>query len=691
MSRLPRRALVAAVLLSTFSLCYSADYYVGETGRTDRPAVSPGELSVGDPPSPHGASADQESTIFELDPKELYFPEVEAAIKASGVERLAVQSEGVPMSIRTFAEINVNTITARRSFQKQDPVYTILGMIYQNKLWVRSPILPVESKELAEAFGLDPNAHNRVSPVWVMKTPKARSLVMGALSGDSNITDNLPKELEKPLSKFAMRMAAFLNLPSEFKLVPLGEGSDVWLSPSHLENPALLQDPALANKVARIDKSDEPFAAVLRLDAELRKSYEEQKPDGLAAATAEAREQLTGSRDYIAQGRLAVDYWNTRIRPFQKSAWIYFAAFAAFLFYFFTARKNDSPGESPSGRKWEDGRVSEYASTTPETSGLNPAASLFESLVPTSGLAMSAAGAGSAGDFPLGGGTHPGTAATGEAGAAAFQTSGGYGDPILEAQTETAMGHRGAWAFAYALMILAAVVLVGALIARAWIKGWSMPVSNMYESITFAMAAFGVLAVVMEGIYRRGWVGLGACLAGWALMLLANSMPVYSRKVEPLVAVLNSVWLNYHVTSLLISYSCFLMAFVFGILYLVKDLTGNRPGRLPRAETFEYLAYRSVQVGWPLLTLGIFLGAVWANTAWGSFWSWDPKETWALITWLTYTVYLHLRINLGWTGRKSIIASMIGFVMVLLTYFGVSYLPGLSGGLHSYAAPIKRG
>lgn len=689
MSRLPGRILAAAVLFSTCLFTHAADYYVGDTGRTDKTTVAPSEMPMGDAQSTGTSQAGDAPTVFELDPKELYFPEVEAAIKASGVDRLAVQSEGVPMSIRTFAAINVNTITARRSFEKQDPVYTVLGMIYQNKLWVRSPILPVESKELAEAFGLDPKAHNRVSPVWIMKTPKARALVMGALSGDSAVTDNLPKELEKPLSKFAMRMAAFLNLPSEFKLVPLGEGSDVWLSPSHLQNPSLLQDPALMEKVARLDKKAEPFAAVLALDAELRKAYEEQNPEGLAAATASAQAKLIGSRDYIAQGQLQADYWNTRIRPFQKSALVYFAAFGAFLIYFFTARKPSGRDKGKPGT-WEDGRVEEYA-PGPQPGATAPANVLLNALAPNTGMAMSAAGAGgAAADFPLGGTLTPGAGSGAGAEGRHFHTVSGYGDPILDGQIETAQGNRVAWAFAYGLMILAALVLVAGLVTRAWIKGWSMPVSNMYESITFAMGAFSIVAVIFEGIYRRGWVGAGACLAGWGLMMLANSMPIYSRKVEPLVAVLNSVWLNFHVTSLLISYSCFLMAFVFGILFMVKDLTGNRPGRLPRAETFEYLTYRSVQVGWPLLTLGIFLGAVWANTAWGSFWSWDPKETWALITWLTYTIYLHLRINLGWTGRKSVIASMIGFAMMLLTYFGVSYLPGLSGGLHSYAAPIKR-
>ena len=272
---------------------------------------------------------------------------------------------------------------------------------------------------------------------------------------------------------------------------------------------------------------------------------------------------------------------------------------------------------------------------------------------------------------------------------APFKTAGTYGDPILQAEAESSAGSKAAWGIAFSFMLAAAGTLVAALVVRFLLKG-TMPVSNMYESITFAMGAFAVVSLTFEGVYRRGWAGAGASLMGWALMTMANSMPLHSRKVEPLVAVLNSVWLNFHVTSLLISYSCFLLAFVFSLLYFVKELTGNRSGMLPRAHTFEYLTYRSVQVGWPLLTLGIFLGAVWANTAWGSFWSWDPKETWALITWLTYTVYLHLRINLGWVGRKAVIASIIGFTMMLLTYFGVSYLPGLAGGLHSYAEPIKR-
>lgn len=266
---------------------------------------------------------------------------------------------------------------------------------------------------------------------------------------------------------------------------------------------------------------------------------------------------------------------------------------------------------------------------------------------------------------------------------------GTYTDPVAVENAKTTGGSRVAWGMAYALFVGAGLMLVLALVTR-FILGGRMPVSNMYESITFAMGAFAIGGIVFEGIYRQGWVGIGLSFFGWGLMTMANSMPLHMRKIDPLVAVLNSVWLNFHVTSLLISYSLFLIGFVFCLLYLLKDITGNKTGMLPRAEVFEYLTYRSIQVGWPLLTLGIFLGAVWANTAWGSFWSWDPKETWALITWFAYTIYIHLRMNIGWTGRRSIVAAMVGFLMVLITYFGVSYLPGLAGGMHSYAEPIKR-
>ncbi|MGI8906516.1 MAG: c-type cytochrome biogenesis protein CcsB [Candidatus Sumerlaeaceae bacterium] len=671
----------------------TADYYVGDTGRTEKPALSANaaEISAGDPAStgpaasssagdPHEASA-----IFQLDPKELYYPAVETAIKQSGIDQIAVQSEGVKTSLRTFAEISVSAITGRSRFNDQDPVYTTLGMVYQNKLWVRSPVIPVESARLAEIFGLNPKVHNRVAPTWVMKTPKARTLVMGVLTGDESFSAGLDKDVQDALKKFAFRMSTFLNLSGEFKIVPLPNSEGVWLAPSHFSRPDLLRDEDLQHRVSTLDPKAEPWASTLALDAALREAYEAQKPDQITSATAGFLGKITSNPEYMSNFVRRLDFWNTRIKPFQKAAWIYFAAFAVFLTAMAIARRR-MPPPSDQTHAFPDGRTEDYAPGAREYMGKepNPISALMASQ--QAGFATNVAGL----DIQ----TTAGSFVPVNAGEAAadwpMRANAGFHDPIISAELETAPLPKLGWRIGFGLQLAAGLMLIAALVIR-FILGGRMPVSNFYESLTFAMGAFAVLTLIFEGIYRRGWIGMGACLTGWALMTAANAMPLHSRKVEPLVAVLNSVWLNFHVTSLLISYSCFLLAFVFGILYFFKELTGNRPGALPRSDAFEYLAYRSVQIGWPLLTLGVFLGAVWANTAWGSFWSWDPKETWALITWLTYTVYLHLRINLGWTGRKSVIAAMVGFAMVLFTYIGVNYIPQLASPLHSYAAPIKRG
>lgn len=684
-----RKLWIGALVCAWAVGAQGADYYVGDTGRTEKPTIS-ADAAAGatdDAATSAGATDAQGGAapaVFQLDPKILYYPEVEEALKKSGIDQLAVQSEGVKTSLRTFADISVSAITGRGKFNDQDPIYTTLGMIYQNKLWVRTPIIPVESAKLAELFGLDPKTHNRVAPTWVMKTPKARTLVMGTLMGDESFSAGLDKDVQDALKKFAFRMSAFLNLAGEFKIVPLPNSDGVWIAPSHLSRPELLRDEDLQHKVSQIDPHAEPWASTLKLDAALKAAFEEQKPEGVAAASSTFLARMRATPDYLDDFHRKLDLWNTRTKPFQMSAWIYFLAFAAYVITLSLARRRGAPPDGPGeAAPIVDGRTEEYAPGAREYMGkeLNAFSAM---LAGQPAVAMSTGGL----DVPSTGGFMPTQPET--SGGPMHATNSGFRDPILAAERETAAPSRAGWRTAFGLQVLAALTLVVALVVR-FILGGRMPVSNFYESVTFAMGAFSILALVFEGVYRRGWIGLGGCLTGWALMTAANSMPLYSRKVEPLVAVLNSVWLNFHVTSLLISYSCFLLAFVFGVIFFIKDLTGNRAGVLPRSDAFEYLAYRSVQVGWPLLTLGIFLGAVWANTAWGSFWSWDPKETWALITWLTYTVYLHLRINLGWTGRRSVAAGMVGFGMVLITYFGVNYLPQLASPLHSYAAPIKRG
>jgi ABC-type transport system involved in cytochrome c biogenesis permease subunit len=165
---------------------------------------------------------------------------------------------------------------------------------------------------------------------------------------------------------------------------------------------------------------------------------------------------------------------------------------------------------------------------------------------------------------------------------------------------------------------------------------------------------------------------IGAGLSVLCLVLLASSSFMDSAP-RPLVPALKSNWLTIHVLLSFISYAAFAVAFVAAIVFLAsKD---------KRSSKADETSYRSILLGYPFLTLGIVTGAVWANQAWGSYWSWDPKETWALITWLIYGAYLHLRLTHGIQGIKSSIMAVIGFGLVLFTYFGVNYL---LSGLHSY-------
>lgn len=245
------------------------------------------------------------------------------------------------------------------------------------------------------------------------------------------------------------------------------------------------------------------------------------------------------------------------------------------------------------------------------------------------------------------------------------------------------------WSGLGVLLIGLAIHTAGG-VMRYMISGY-VPVSNMYESITFTAWSAILIGVIFEIFQRRGFVGLVTAVVGFLALILVAQMPLHDVRMHPLRAVLNSYWLNIHVTAMLISYGAFAIAAGVAVVYLFKSLLGREAlfGGTPLMdlEQTEEFAYRLVQVGWPILTVGICLGAVWADTAWGRYWGWDPKETWAFITWIVYTIYLHSRMVMGWRGRVSAIACLIGFVMVLITWLGVSYLPWFAGGLHTYASP----
>ena len=154
------------------------------------------------------------------------------------------------------------------------------------------------------------------------------------------------------------------------------------------------------------------------------------------------------------------------------------------------------------------------------------------------------------------------------------------------------------------------------------------------------------------------------------------STPLMPKEATPLVPALQSYWLWLHVSVTMLGEAFFAVAFIASIMYL----TAKEP---EKKDKMDSVGYRCVAVGFPLFTLGgLIFGMVWAYKAGGTYWSWDPKEVWSLITWIVFALYLHTRIVMGWKGKRSAIIALIGFLAALFTYFGVNYL---LAGLHSYA------
>jgi cytochrome c-type biogenesis protein CcsB len=223
---------------------------------------------------------------------------------------------------------------------------------------------------------------------------------------------------------------------------------------------------------------------------------------------------------------------------------------------------------------------------------------------------------------------------------------------------------------------LAFAFLTASLIMRSIYVGHG-PFSNMYEfSVSFSWGALGAY-LFFERRYHLRTLGLVVLPIALALLVYATTIPATA---EPLVPALqNNLLLTVHVAVAIVAYGSFSVAFGAALLYLIQPPTGRRA--LPRPELLDEISYRAVVVGFPFLTLTIVLGAVWASVAWGTYWSWDPKETASLVTWLIYGAYLHARVVRGWNGRRSAWLLMIGFAATLFTYFGNYFF----GGLHSYA------
>src|SRR5512138_2957987 len=204
-----------------------------------------------------------------------------------------------------------------------------------------------------------------------------------------------------------------------------------------------------------------------------------------------------------------------------------------------------------------------------------------------------------------------------------------------------------------------------------------MPLSNMYESLSFFAWCIMAAYAVIEWKYQLRAIGAFVAPLGFAALGL-NAL-AFDQEIKPLVPALQSNWLTAHVVTSFVSYGCFAVSFAVSLMYLwrraaeKKGRTEGVPLLFPDLRTLDDLNYKTIAIGFPLLSLGIITGAAWANNAWGSYWSWDPKETWSLITWFVYAAYLHARMTRGWQGQVAAILSIIGFLFVIFTYFGVNF------------------
>ena len=219
-----------------------------------------------------------------------------------------------------------------------------------------------------------------------------------------------------------------------------------------------------------------------------------------------------------------------------------------------------------------------------------------------------------------------------------------------------------------------------ALVCRG-IGAGRLPLTNQYEFAT--SFAWGLCLVSLLFVWKYRFPVLGA-FAAPVIFIIIGYAAMQSKDVHELMPALRSNWLGFHVSTAIIAYGSFGVCFVLSLIFLMRDRMKDQSflgKHVPDREKLDMISYRSVTLGLMFLTFTIITGAIWAERAWGSYWSWDPKETWSLITWIIYAIYLHLRIRRGWKGRSAAVFAVIGFICVIFTYIGVNtFLPGI----HSY-------
>jgi cytochrome c-type biogenesis protein CcsB len=246
--------------------------------------------------------------------------------------------------------------------------------------------------------------------------------------------------------------------------------------------------------------------------------------------------------------------------------------------------------------------------------------------------------------------------------------------------------HQGVGRLAGWLIRIVFLIQTLAIILR-WNESYRMgfghaPLSNLYESLIFFAWTIALIYIWIEIKTGSRTIGAFATPFAFLAMAYASFSPNIATRIQPLLPALQSNWLIAHVFTCFLGYAAFAVSTSLSIMYLLKKKAQTGLwSYFPILPVLNDLIYQTIVIGFLLLTVGIATGAVWAHSAWGTYWSWDPKETWSLITWLLYAALLHARMIKGWQGSRVAWLSIIGFSCVLFTYFGVNFI---LSGLHSY-------
>jgi cytochrome c-type biogenesis protein CcsB len=230
------------------------------------------------------------------------------------------------------------------------------------------------------------------------------------------------------------------------------------------------------------------------------------------------------------------------------------------------------------------------------------------------------------------------------------------------------------------ILIFLSNLFFGATLCIRWLKNGYFPLSNLYESLIFLAWSISFFLILLEYKTKSRLIGSIILPVIFFLSFFASlTLPIDMQKSLSLVPSLQSNWLMMHVSMMMLSYALLIIGSLLSIIYLFFLMFKQKNNFI--LEILDLWSYRIICFGFPFLTLGILSGAVWANEAWGSYWSWDPKETWALITWLVFASYLHSRLVKGWNPKSASILATFGFLILWVCYLGVNFL---GKGLHSY-------